>query len=127
MHPAYPGSAPISVINDYLWHGGVGSAVACSVFDDPAIVAYVTSNYPQLLPCPKAGRTVTRIDDHVATFEDADGTVGVGLMVLPTGLTQEDGKLSVLTCHPSAGLTADECDTIVADFEARVRAELVAP
>jgi hypothetical protein len=112
--------APIAIDNDWLWHGGIGSATACSIFDDPALVQYVTQLYPQYLPCPIAGRTVTRVNEHVSTFVDADGARGVGGMVLPASRNIDDGSISVLTCRPTTGLTAADCDTIVADYAARL-------
>jgi hypothetical protein len=115
------GTAPIAVDNDWLWHGGVGSVAACSVFDEPALVHRVTQYNSRYLPCPRAGRTVTPVDAHVATFVDADGARGAGRMVLPSA-QGGDGSISVLTCRPTTGLTAAECDTIVADFVARLKA-----
>ena len=112
-------NAPIAVMNDYLWHGGVGSGYACSVFSDPALVQYVSQNYPQEGPCPRAGRTVTKVDAHQARFVDADGARGVGWITLPSSAGADDGKLTVLTCRPTAGLTAAGCDTIIAEFVAR--------
>ena len=38
---------------------------------------------------------------------------------LPSSAGADDGKLTVLTCRPTAGLTAAGCDTIIADFVAR--------
>lgn len=112
-------TAPIGILNDWLWHGDVGSSFACSVFDDPALVQYLTQGFPSALPCPKAGRTVTRVDAHVATFVDADGTHGAGWMILPSSTAVDDGKFSELTCRPTGGLTTAECDTIIADWIAR--------
>ncbi|MDQ1512090.1 MAG: hypothetical protein QOG50_3934 [Actinomycetota bacterium] len=112
-------TAPIGILNDWLWHGDVGSSFACSVFDDPALVQYLTQGFPSALPCPKAGRTVTRVDAHVATFVDADGTHGAGWMILPSSRAVDDGKFSELTCRPTGGLTTAECDTIIADWIAR--------
>jgi hypothetical protein len=112
-------TAPIGILDDWLWHGDVGSSLACSVFDDPALVQYLTQGFPSALPCPKAGRTVTRVDAHVATFVDPDGTHGVGWMILPSSTAVDDGKLSILTCRPTGGLTTAECDTIIADWIAR--------
>jgi hypothetical protein len=112
-------TAPIGIINDYLWHGGVGSLLACRVFDDPAIQQYVQQHFSVLLPCRPAGRTVTSVDAHASTFVDADGARGAGLMTLPSSPTQDDGLIGVLTCRPTTGLTAADCDTIIADFIAR--------
>jgi hypothetical protein len=114
-------SAPIAIENGYLWHGGVGSGTACSVFDDPAVVQYMTANFPQELPCPRAGRTVTRIDSHASTFVDADGARGVGWIMLPSSQAADDGRISVLTCRPTDGLTTADCDTVIADWVARNR------
>jgi len=114
-------TAPISIENDYLWHGGIGSVTACAVFDDSALVQFVTRNYPVYLPCPGAGRTVTRVDAHVSTFVDTDGARGAGWIVLPSSQGR-DGVVSVLTCRPTAGLTAADCDSIVADWAARANA-----
>jgi hypothetical protein len=113
-------TAPIAILNDYLWHGGVGGGEACSIFDDPAVVQYETQNFPEQLPCPHAGRTVTRVSANEATFVDADGTRGVGLISLPTSSAVDDGKISVLMCRPTDGLTADQCDTIIADYATRL-------
>jgi hypothetical protein len=112
-------AAPIAIENGNLWHGGVGSGTACSVFDDPAVVQYMTANFPQELPCPRAGRTVTRIDSHTSRFVDADGARGVGWIVLPSSQAVDDGRISVLTCRPTDGLTTADCDTIIADWIAR--------
>jgi hypothetical protein len=112
-------TAPIAIENDFLWHGGVGSGAACSVFDDPAVVQYMTANFPQELPCPRAGRTVTRIDSHASTFVDADGARGMGWIMLPSSQAADDGRISVLTCRPTDGLTTADCDTIIADWIAR--------
>jgi hypothetical protein len=109
----------ISIINDFLWHGGVGSTLACSVFDDPALVQYLTQTFPSALPCPRAQRTVTKVNSNVSTFVDADGTRGVGIIVLPSSGQVDDGRLSILTCTPTTGLTAAGCDTIIADWIAR--------
>ena len=89
-------------------------------FDDPAVVHYVTQNFPELLPCPRADRTITRVNAHVSTFVTEDGSRGVGWMVPPSSTQADDGKLSILTCHPTEGLTAAECDTIIADYIARL-------
>jgi hypothetical protein len=62
---------------------------------------------------------VTRVDAHVATFVDADGTHGAGWMILPSSRAVDDGKFSELTCRPTGGLTTAECDTIIADWIAR--------
>ena len=123
---AAPGSDPgstggIAIINDYLWHGGVGSTLACTVFDDPALVQYVTQNYPGQLPCPSAGRTVTRVDTHVATFVDPDGTHGVGVDGAAVESTGRRRQISILRCKPTVGLTTADCDTIIADFIVRQR------
>jgi hypothetical protein len=112
-------SAPIAIENDFLWHGGIGSGAACSVFDDPAVVQYMTANFPQEMPCPRAGRTVTRIDSHASRFVDADGARGAGWIVLPSSQAADDGRISVLTCRPTDGLTTADCDTIIADWIAR--------
>jgi hypothetical protein len=113
--------AAITIENDFLWHGGVGSVIACSVFDDPALVAYLTQNFAVLAShCPSAGRTVTRINQHTATFVDTDGTRGAGWIVLPSSDAADDGQISVLQCRPTVGLTVADCDTIIADFVARM-------
>jgi hypothetical protein len=109
--------APVAIDNDWLWHGSPASA--CSVFDDPAIVQKVTQQNARDLPCPRAGRTVARVDAHVSTFVDADGARGVGWIVLPSA-QGGDGSVTVLTCRPTAGLTTADCDMIVADFAARM-------
>jgi len=114
--------APISIINDYLWHGGVGGPLACSVSDEATITAYIEANYPELGPCPKAGRALTPVDAHTTTFVDPDGTRGAGWFELPSSPTADDGKVSVLTCHPITGLSAADCDVIIADWIARVDA-----
>jgi hypothetical protein len=110
--------APIAIDNDRLWHGA--AVTACSVFDDPAVVQNVTRLSPHDLPCPRAGRTVTRLSAQVSTFVDVDGARGVGWIKLPSP-QGADGFVSVLTCRPTAGLTAADCDTIVADFATRLR------
>jgi hypothetical protein len=53
-------------------------------------------------------------------FVDADGARGAGWMVLPSAPGTEDGLLSVLTCRPTDGLTTADCETIVADYVARL-------
>ena len=117
--PPAADKAPVAIENDWLWHGGVGSVTACSVFDAPAVVQYVTRHFPTNLPCPRAGRTVTGIDSHLSTFVDAGGARGAGWLVLPSA-QGADGFVSVLTCRPTAGLTTADCETIVADFVARI-------
>ena len=111
----------IAVDDDYLWHGGVGSPLACSVSNDPAVKAYIAANFPKLGPCPKAGRTLTRVDARVTTFVGADGARGAALIVLPSSSAADDGKISVLTCRLGGQLTTAICGTIVADWAARVR------
>ena len=116
------GAGGVSVLNDFLWHGGVGAPVACGVTTDRAVEAYVRAQYPQLVSaCDHPGRALTRVDDHVTTFVDRDGTRGASWIVLPSGISVDDGKVSVLTCEPTAGLSAADCDAIVADWIARVR------
>jgi hypothetical protein len=110
----------ISIVNDYLWHGGVGSILACSASDVPAVRQYVEQNFPDARPCPTAGRSMTRVDAHAETFVDRDGTRGASWIVLPSADGADDGELSVLTCRPTDGLTVAECDTIVADYVARL-------
>ena len=112
-------TAPIAIENDFLWHGGVGSGTACSVFDDPAVVQYMTANFPQEMPCPRAGRTVTRVDSHASRFVDANGARGAGWIVLPSSQAADDGRISVLTCRPTDSLSAADCDSIIADWLAR--------
>jgi hypothetical protein len=63
---------------------------------------------------------VTRLDTHFATFVDADGTRGAARLELPTA-NGSDGFITVLTCRPNAEVTTDMCNTIVADWLARVR------
>ena len=43
-------------------------------------------------------------------------------MKLPSTQGGSDGEISVLTCRPTDGLTAADCDTIIADYVARVDA-----
>lgn len=112
-------TAPIAIESDWLWHGGVGSVLACRVTGDAAAVQYVTQYFPQELPCPTAGRTVTSIDAHAWSFVDTDGARGGVWMVLPSGPSVDDGKIGVLTCRPNADLSAAECDTVIADWIAR--------
>ncbi len=119
--PEYEPKDQISIVNDYLWHGGVGSPLACSVSNDPAVKAYIAANFPKLGPCPKAGRTLTRVDARVTTFVGADGARGAALIVLPSSSAADDGKISVLTCRLGGQLTTAICGTIVADWAARVR------
>jgi hypothetical protein len=119
--PTGAGRGAINIGNDFLWHGGVGSPVACSVSDDPAVRSYIEANFPVFGPCPKAGRTLTRVDAHVTTFVDADGARGAAWIVLPSSGKGDDGKISVLTCEPGSGLTATDCGVIIADWVARVR------
>ena len=57
---------------------------------------------------------------HVSTFVDRDGALGAGWIVRPSSDTAHDGQISVLTCRPTTGLTKADCDTIVADYAARV-------
>ncbi len=120
-----PGTADppgqISVLNDVLWHGGVGSGLACSASDDPAVTQYVEENFPEARPCPRPGRTVTRVNEHTETFVDDDGSRGASWIVLPSTSTGDDGNVSVLTCRPAAGLTDVDCDAIIADWIARRR------
>jgi hypothetical protein len=112
--------APISIINDYLWHGGVGGPLACSVSDDATIKAYMQTSYPELGTCPRAGRVLTHVDAHTTTFVDPDGMLGAGWFDLPSSQTADDGKVSVLTCHPTSDLSVASCNTIIADWIARV-------
>jgi hypothetical protein len=112
-------TAPIAVDSDWLWHGGVGSVTACRATGDQAAVQYVTQLFPQDLPCPSAGRTVTKIDAHAWSFVDADGAHGAAWMVLPSSPNVDDGMIGVLTCRPTDGLTIADCDTIIADWLAR--------
>ena len=65
------------------------------------------------------GRRLTHIEAHVSTFVDADGARGAGWLRLPSA-GRGDGQISVLTCRPTTGLTAADCDTIIADYAARV-------
>jgi hypothetical protein len=78
------------------------------------------SSYPELGTCPKASRVLTHVDAHTTTFVDPDGTRGAGWFELPSSSTADDGKVSVLTCHPTTGLSAADCDVIIADWIARV-------
>ena len=116
-----PTVAPIGIINDYLWHGGVGSNFACNAFDDPAIVQYVFCTPRKTCRARTRIARSHRANAHVSTFVTTDGTRGVGWMVLPSSPQTDDGKLSVLTCRPTDGLTAADCDTIIADFIGRGR------
>jgi hypothetical protein len=111
-------SAAISIINDYLWHGFVGVGEACNVFTSPELASQASGGPPCTIP---PGRTVTPVDAHVSTFRDADGARGVGWVDYPSTPTADDGKLSILTCRPTEGLSADDCDAIIADYVARVR------
>jgi hypothetical protein len=111
----------VSILNDFLWHGGVGSPVACAVTDDPAVQTYVQEQYPELVSaCHPTGRVLTRVDDHVTTFVDASGARGASWIVLPSGVGVDDGKVSVLTCQPTTGLSAADCDVIIADWISRL-------
>jgi hypothetical protein len=112
-HGTAPEGAPIVIDSDWQ--------TACSVFEDQAVAQYVADHSLGTLPCRRAGRTVTPVNAHVATFVDADGTRGVAWAVLPS-LPIDSGAVSVLTCRPTAGLTAAQCDTIVADYAARADA-----
>jgi hypothetical protein len=108
----------ITVMNDFLWHRGAGSTLACAASDDRSVTQYVEQHFPEARPCPRSGRTITRVDEHTETFVDDDGTRGASWIVVPSG--SDDGEVSVLTCQPTAGLTGAQCDTIVADFVARL-------
>jgi hypothetical protein len=116
--------APILVERGSPWADRSGARMACAVFDDAVVMERVDER-------DKSGcvhdrtprRTVTRVDEHLATFVDDDGGRGVAFLQLPSSQTANDGSVSVLTCRPTDGLTAAACDTIVADYSARVVAE----
>jgi len=112
--------AYVSIVDDFLWHGGVGSALACSVSDNPAVTDYVAQNFSRQESCPKSGRTLTRVDSNTTTYADADGTRGAGWIRLPSSSNADDGKVSVLTCRPGDGLSVADCDVIISDWIARV-------
>lgn len=121
-------AAPIAIENDVLWRDPFGALLACSVFDDPEVLQFTKTNYEQnCLRSRSPQRTVTRVDDQVATFVDANGDRGVGWMILPSSMTANDGKISVLTCRPTAGLTVETCDAIIADYAARLAASVPTP
>jgi hypothetical protein len=112
------GNGPIHVAYDWLWHGAVGAGTACEVFQSQALLEYWQRAYPGQ-PCkPPVGRTVTG-DDKLSTFTDRDGTVGVGIMRLPTAQGVDNGQVEILSCRPSAGLSAAACQSIVADYASR--------
>ena len=89
---------------------------------DPALVQYVTSELPAGGPVPAApvarSRGSTRTSRRSST-PTARGAWPGSCCRRRAGA--DDGKLSVLTCRPTAGLTAADCDTIIADFAARRR------
>ncbi len=118
--PPFADTARLSILNDWLWHGFVGVGEACKVFTDAELVSQAQG---VLVCAPPVGRTVTRIDAHTATFVDADGARGAAWMLLPTA-EGGDGFISVMTCRPTAGLSAGNCDAIVADWIARVGARV---
>jgi hypothetical protein len=112
-----PDHGPIEIVDDFLWHGGVGAGQACSVFHTNALVAYMQQNYPSYNCAIPVGRVVHG-SDHVSTFSDTDGTQGVAVMRQP--VAANDGYLTVLTCKPTGELTTSACQAISADFEARL-------
>ena len=95
------------------------SPLPCAVATDPAVFAHAAEVGMTCARPP--GRTLTHVDDHVSTFTGADGARGAVWMKLPSA-QGADGLISVVTCRPTEGLTAADCDTILADYVARVAA-----
>src|SRR5262249_60257665 len=86
-------TAPVSILNDWLWHGQVGVGRACTVFTDPELLNQTNG---QLACTPPPGRTVTKVDANVSTFTDADGVRGAGWVKYPTDPPGGDGLGTIL-------------------------------
>jgi hypothetical protein len=110
--------APIAVGNDYLWHGAFPTP--CQVSHAPDVLAHAA--HVGIACALPAGRTLTRVDGDVSEFVDAGGARGAAWLKLPTSEDGVDGLIGVITCQPTQGLTAADCDTIIADWAARVAA-----
>ncbi len=117
------GDAPIVVENGFLFGDPVAAQLACTVFDVQSVMSAVTTGTMNCLSERTPRRTVTPVDSRVATFVDANGDRGVGWLQLPSSANADDGTVSVLTCRPEKGLSVAICDTIIADFIARMDAE----
>jgi hypothetical protein len=113
-------AASIALQNE-VWDDPAGARLLCSVFDDATAVEFTRRSFPDSCPTsPAPRRTVTRVSGDVATFVDPNGDRGAGWMIEPAPELQEPGRVSLLTCRPSAELTTATCDAIVADYAARL-------
>ena len=111
------GAAAIAIDADQVWHA---TALVCSVFAVPGSREIGPTPVLRQPVAPSRRSTIILRPSSIRRHPRRRvGTRCCGRETRPVSLAMSQ-RVSVLTCRPTTGLTAADCDTVVADYVARV-------